>query len=421
MSEPIVRDAEFQPREDLDALQRKALIAGAVGLAATAAGFFLGESVYFYRAYLVAWLWTLGIALGLFAISMLAHISGGDWGVVMRRLLQAGGRTLPFFVVAGIPLVFGLEELYAWAKYESIKEAAYLAGDSYKHDHLLDHKAPYLNVTGFLGRALIYFIGWTILAYVISAWSDRYDATGDPALKEKMKKLSCFGLIFYVVSATLAVVDWVMSLDPHWFSSLFGFSYVAGHALSAFAFVVPLMLFLSRRKPMSEIVGPKLFHDYGKFMLAAVMVWGYFMISQYLIIWSGNLPEGVGWYIVRSSHGWQALSILLIVGHFVLPFSLLLSADLKKQAPKLMIVACWLLGMRWLDFYWQAAPSLDHYWHSALGSTLGLTHTAGFHWLNLAAPIGIGGVWLALLLGQLKGRAIVPVRDPALEEVMAHG
>ena len=392
--------AEFEPREDLDRLQKNALTAGAIGIAVTAAGYFMSAPVDFWRAYLVGWLWAVGIALGLFAISMLAHVSGGDWGVVMRRLLEAGGRTLPFFVIAGLPLIFGLEHLYPWVAPE-------VGPDGHYVDHLLEHKRPYLNVGGFLLRAAIYFAVWTALAYGISAWSHRYDASGDPALKEKMKKLSAFGLVFYVASATLAVVDWVMSLDPHWFSSLFGFAFVAGHALSAFSFVVPMMLFLSRRKPMSELVHKKLFHDYGKFMLAAVMVWAYFMISQYLIIWSGNLPEEIGWYIVRSSNGWQVVSLFLILGHFVLPFALLLSADLKKQAPKLMIVACWLLAMRWLDFYWQAAPSL--------------TDAAAFHWLNLAVPLGLGGVWLALVVGQLKGRAVVPLRDPALKEVLAHG
>ncbi len=399
MSEPIIGEAEIRPREDLDRLQRRAWIVGAAGVLATVAGFFLSAPVDFYRAYLVGWLWVAGIAIGLFALSMLAHVSGGDWGVVMRRLLEAGGRTLPFFVLAGVPLVFGLEVLYPWAEY--------LAGDRQPVDHLIEHKSVYLNVPGFISRALIYFAAWSILAWVISAWSHHYDATGDPAYREKMKKLSAFGLVVYVASATLAVVDWVMSLDPHWFSSLFGFAFVAGHALSAFSFVVPMMLFLSRRQPLSGVVRAKHFHDYGKFMLASVMVWGYFMISQYLIIWSGNLPEEVGWYIVRSSNGWQTLSLLLVAGHFVLPFALLLSADLKKQAPKLMIVAVWLLAMRWLDFYWQAAPSM--------------TDAAAFHWLNLAAPVGIGGVWLALLLGQLKNRPLVPVRDPRLAEVMAHG
>ena len=400
VEEPIIRDAGFEPRADLDQAQRRALVVGLAALAATAAGYFLSAPVDFWRAYLVGWLWASGIAVGLFALSMLAHVSGGDWGVVMRRVLEAGGRTLPFFLLAGLPLVFGLEVLYPWVAPE-------VGADGHYVDHLLEHKRIYLNDQAFLGRALIYFAVWTALAYAISARSHRYDATGDAAERERMKKLSAFGLVLYVMTATLASVDWVMSLDPHWFSSLFGFAFVAGHALSAFAFVVPIMLFLSRRKPMSGIVGTKLFHDYGKFMLAAVMVWAYFMISQYLIIWSGNLPEEIGWYIDRSSNGWQVLSLVLIFGHFVLPFSLLLSADLKKQAPKLMIVAIWLLAMRWLDFYWQAAPSL--------------TEAAAFHWLNLTVPLGLGGVWLALLFSQLKNRALVPVRDPALKEAMAHG
>ncbi len=183
MHEPISQNAEFEPREDLDRLQFRAGVAGAAGVVATAVGgFFASTPVELYRAYLVGWLWVAGIALGLFAISMLAHVSGGDWGVVMRRVLEAGGRTLPFFVLAGIPLVFGLEHLYPWVAPE-------VGADGHYVDHLLEHKRVYLNVNAFLGRALIYFAGWSALAYIISSWSHRYDATGDPAYKEKMKKL----------------------------------------------------------------------------------------------------------------------------------------------------------------------------------------------------------------------------------------
>ena len=342
------------------------------------------------------------VAMGLAAVNMLNHQSGGDWGVTLRRVLEASGRTLPWFLLFGLPLAFGIEDLYHWAE-PGVTDPA-----SEHYDALIAHKAEYLlRKDLFLIYSVAILLVWSALAYLISSFSKRYEASGDERHRVNMQRLSAAGLVIYVLTGTLASVLWIMSLDPHWFSSLFGFAFVAGHLLSAFSFVVPMMLFLSKRKPMSEVVRTKLFHDYGKFMLATVMVWAYFMISQYLIIWSGNLPEEIGWYIDRSSNGWLAVTLLLIFGHFVLPFSLLLSADLKKQAPKLMIVAVWLLAMRWLDYYWQSAPSL--------------TDAAAFHWLNLAAPLGLGGVWLALLLGQLKGRAMVPVRDPALKEVMAHG
>lgn len=395
MSEPFIGDATFEPREDLERLQRQALIAGAAGILLTAAGFYMNDGgVEFYRAYLVGWLWTVGIGVGLFVLNMVHHVSGGDWGIAMRRVFEASGRILPYFLLTGLPLIGGLKTLYPWVAPEH-------------PDALLQHKAAYLNVPDFLTRSLIYFVAWTVLAYLLSSWSHRYDETGDPAWREKMKRLSCVGLIFYVLAATLASVDWIMSLDPKWFSSLFGFAMVAGHLLAAFAFVVPMMLFLSRRKPMSEVIRTKLFHDYGKFMLAGTMVWAYFMISQYLIIWSGNLPEEVTWYLVRRSDGWQALSLALILGHFAVPFVLLLSADLKKRPRMLMSVAIWVLTMRWLDLYWLCAPSL--------------TDAAAFHWLNLTVPIGLGGLWLFLLIGQFKNRALVPVRDPGLGEILAHG
>ncbi len=401
MSQPFIQDAVFAPREDLDRLQRRALMVGALGVGATAIGFFAGGGgVAFYRAYLVGWLWTVAIALGLFALNMIQHISGGDWGVVMRRVMEASGRTLPFFIVAGLPLAFGLEHLYSWVSPEVGPDGAYV-------DALLEHKRAYLNTSAFLTRALIYFAGWTLIAYTLSYWSNRHDETGNESYKVNMQRLSAGGMVFYVLSTTLAAVDWIMSLDPHWFSSLFGFAFVAGQALSACAFIVPMMLFLSTRQPMDKVVTSKHFHDYGKLTLAGIMVWAYFMISQYLIIWSGNLPEEITWYIDRSSNGWQTLSVMLIVCHFALPFLILLSADLKKRGKMLVLVSVWILVMRWLDFYWQAAPSL--------------TEEAAFHWLNLTVPVGLGGFWLALLISQFKTRNLVPVRDSDLEEVLAHG
>jgi len=398
----LVAEAEFEPMADLDALQSRAWIVGALASALIAVGYFTSgdDPKSFYSAYLVGWLTCLSIALGLQAIGMLGHISGGDWGVILRRVSEAAGRTLPFFALAAIPIALGLDELY-----ETWMSPA--AGD-----HLLEHKQAYLNPTGFLIRGAVYFAVWSTLAFVLSGWSRRYDETGDPALRDKMKRLSALGLILHVLTCTLASVDWIMSLDPYWFSSLFGLAFVAGQALAAFAFAVIAVLFLSRGKPLSALLrgrfALKIFHDYGKLMLAGVMFWAYLMISQYLIIWSGNLPEEITWYIDRNSSGWQAITLLLSLAHFALPFLLLLSADLKKNARLLALVALWVLAMRWLDFYWQVAPSVHH-------------QGVAFGWLDAVVPIGLGGLWLGLLVSTLKSRAIVPRRDPALEEILAHG
>jgi hypothetical protein len=397
----VIPDGNFEPRSDLDAVEKRAWLVGGVGAVLIAAGYFTSAPATFFRAYLVGWLFCLSVGLGLFAVLMLNHVSRGDWGVMLRRVSEASGRTLPFFLLAAVPLAFGLEHLYPWVAPER---------DASGHivDHLLAHKHAYLNTGFFLARTAIYFVIWTALAFLISSWSRRHDETGDERYREKMKRLSALGLVLYVVTGTLASVDWIMSVDPHWFSSLFGFIFVSGQALSAFAFAVPAMVFLSRRKPFAELVRKKLFHDYGKLLLAMVMFWGYMMISQYLIIWSGDLPEEVTWYLDRSGQGWQVVSLVLVLGHFGLPFLLLLSADLKKKPQLLAWVAYWVLAMRWLDYYWLISPSVSH-------------QAIAFHWLDPVVPVGLGGLWIALLVGQLKNRAVLPVREPGLKEILAHG
>ena len=397
--------AMFEPREDLSRLRGKAQLTAIVGAVLLLVGFFVSEAESFFRAYLAGWLWILGIALGLFVVSMLNHLSGGRWGILLRRVSEASGRTLPFVALLGLPLVFGLEHLYSWVHPE-VDASGHLV------DHLLAHKQPYLNLPAFLIRAVVYFVIWSTLAYTLSAWSRRQDESGDPALRKKMQRLSAAGLILYILTATLASVDWIMSLDPHWFSSLFGVAFAAGHGLSAFASAVPIMLFLSLRKPLAGLADRRLFHDYGKLMLAFTMLWAYFMISQYLIIWSGNLPEEVTWYIARTAHGWQLLSMLLILGHFALPFIVLLSAEIKKRPRQLVWVAMWVLVMRWLDLYWQTAPSIGHHGEAS-----------GFHphWLDPVAPVALGAIWLVLLIGQLAKRPLLPVRDPGLKEALPHG
>ncbi|HEX9735850.1 MAG TPA: hypothetical protein VGG06_28140 [Thermoanaerobaculia bacterium] len=394
-----IEEARLEPQEDLGRLQRKAWLVGGAAAVALAVGYLTAEPADFFRAYLIGWLFCLGVAMGLSGINMLNHMSGGDWGVSLRRVLEASGRTLPYFLVTGVPLAFGLADVYHWAMPGGLDPAS--------------SKARYLlNPAAFLIWSAVILIVWTILAYALSAFSHRYEATGEERHRVRMKRLSGAGLVIYVLTGTIASVLWIMSLDPHWFSSLFGFIFVAGQGLSAFAFAVPALLFLAARQPFRDRVAPKtivkLFHDYGKLMLAFVALWAYFMMSQFLIIWSGNLPEEVTWYLDRAGAGWLWISVLLVLGHFVLPFIVLLSQDLKKHGRRLLWVALWLLAMRWFDLYWQVAPSASH------------EHVV-FTWMEPVAPIALGGLWLGLLAGQLKNRALLPVREPELAEVLVHG
>ncbi len=395
---------EFEPRGDLDRLMVKALGVGALGAVAIGLGFVSVGEAEFYRAYLVGWVFCVGIAGGLLAIGMLNHVSGGQWGVVLRRVFEAAGRTIPFLFLMGLPLLMGLEKLYPWAK----EGAA-------DHDPLIAHKVAYLNVEGFSLRAVIYFAVWSLLAFALSSLSRKHDESGSDRYREKMKHLSALGMVLYVLLGTFAAVDWLMSLDPHWFSSLYGVAFVQGQVLSAFCFAVIAMVFLKDREPFRNLIKTKLFHDYGKLMLAFIAVWGYFAVSQFLIIWSANLPEEITWYLARTEHGWEAVSRLLVLGHFVLPFVLLLSADLKKKPKLLMMVAIWILAMRWFDLYWQVAPSMEHY-AIKYGDGIG-----NLGWLDLAAPFGFLGLWIALLIWQFKSRPPVPFRDPTLQEILNHG
>ncbi len=400
-------DARLEPQADLGRLQRWGLIVGVVGAVASAIGFATNPAV-FYRAYWTGWLLWVSVAVGLLALGMLNHLSGGRWGVIMRRVFEASGRTILFFALAAVPVALRLPMLFPWADPERVA-----------HDALVQKKVAYLNPEFFLARGVGFLVIWWLLGMALSRLSHRQDATGDPRLRTAMQRLSAIGLIFFALSATFASVDWIMSLEPHWFSSLFGFAFAAGAALAGFSFSVPMLLFLGGRKPVKGVVAPVRFHDYGKLMLAFTMFWGYMTVSQYLIIWSGNLPEEITWYLARNTQGWHIVTIFLVVGHFFFPFLLLLSAEIKRKPKRLGMIALWLLIMRWLDLHWQVAPSVLHWQHEK--GLLGEQAHLAFHWLDLAAVAAIGGLWFALLIGQLKNRAVLPVQDPILQEVMAHG
>ncbi len=383
-------------RPQLDAIQHRALIVGLGGLALCLAGALL-NSEQFFRSYLLAYLFWIGIALGSLAIVMLHHLVGGGWGSVIRRLLESGTRTLPLMALLFIPLLFGLHDLYIWARPEAVAA-----------DALLQHKGLYLNVPFFVVRSVLYFVAWIGAAIFLNRWSLEQDRTGEPALTRRLRLLSGPGLALYGLTVTFASIDWAMSLEPLWFSTIYGMLFIVGQGLTTLAFVIAATVLLADREPLSKVISPTHLHDLGNLLLSFIILWAYIAFSQYLIIWSGNLPEEIPWILRRTTGGWEWIGLFLVPLHFVLPFLLLLSRGTKRSARMLLRVALVVFLMRIVDLFWIVAPAF---------------HPTGLavHWMDLAALIGVGGIWIAVFVRQLKGRSLLPLHDPRLREAVHHG
>lgn len=379
----------------LETAGRAGLVAFVLGAAVCAWGV-ATDPAQFYRSYLTGYVWMLGFALGPLGILMLHHLSRGVWGVMIRRPLEAAARTLPLAAVLFLPIVPGMHDLYEWTHAEVVAK-----------DPLLLHKAPWLNVPGFLLRAALYFAVWIGFTFVLSGLSQRQDRTGDPSLWVRMRSLSAAGVILYVVTMSFASMDWMMSLTPHWYSTIYGLYAVIGQSVTAMAFVALVVLALGSGGSPAVPFQKRHLHDYGKLLFAFVLVWTYFGVSQFLIIWSGNLPEETSWYVPRMHGAWKATSVVLVLLHYVLPFFLLLSRDRKRSARRLAPVAALLLVTRWLDVHWLVAPAFS-------GERFSL------HVLDVAAPVALGGAFLWAFVRQLKGRALLPAHDPFLKEALAH-
>jgi hypothetical protein len=380
----------------IDTLQRRSMMVGLILLGISLIGIIFSPA-QFFRSYLFAYVFWAGIALGCLAITLLHHLSGGRWGAVVRRFLESSTRTFPLLALLFLPVLAGMHSLYEWADQQHVAA-----------DQILQHKSIYLNIPFFIVRTVIYFLVWIGLSRVLNQWSRKEDQTDDPALPGKFQWLGGIGLLLYGLTMTFAAVDWMMSLEPHWFSTIYGLLIITGQVLSAFAFVIAVASLMSNYKPLSDIIQPLQFHDLGNLLLAFVMIWAYLAFSQFLIIWSGNLPEEIPWYLHRIHHGWQIVAIALVLFHFALPFLVLLSRKTKKNPRNLVIVAAGVLVMRCVDLYWMIGPEF---------------HQKGFSitWLDFVLPFAIGGIWLAFYLRQLKQMPLIPFNDPNLKEMLEHG
>jgi hypothetical protein len=378
--------ASYIAPDSLDRLRQRALVVGAIGLLATGAEAFLNPAQFFH-SYLLAFMFVLAAALGSLALLMLQHMSGGAWGVVTRRIFEAGAGTMPWMALFFLPLLFGIRTLYPWA------DPAVVSGD-----RLLQEKAAFLNVPFWAVRAILYFVIWTALARLLIRWSAEHDVSGAPALVDRMHRLSAAGLVLYAVTMTLASVDWVMSLEPHWFSTMFGFLFMSGQGLVGLSLAIIVAHRLSTEAPMDAVYNAGHFHDLGKLLFAFTMLWAYLSFSQFLIIWSANLPEEIPWYMHRLNRGWEWVGLALVVLHFAVPFLVLLSRKTKRSGLLLSYVAAWMIGMRLVDLFNIMGPEF---------------YQDGFKvgWTDITATIGLACVWVSIFLSNLKARSLLPLND----------
>ena len=385
---------DYKAPESVGHLQQRALIAGVIGVVLCVIGYVKSPESLLH-SYLLAFMFILGLSLGSLGLLMLQHLTGGMWGIVIRRPLESATRALPLVFILFAPIFFGSRYLYG----------AWLNAPTTGEGRLSDFQQHYLTASWFHIRALIYFAVWLLLMWIFNSWSRKQDIDReDRALRRRLKMLAGPGIILYVFAMSFAAIDWVMSLSPHWASTIYGFLYVAGQLISSMSLMICIVVLLSRAPVFAGVLKPRYLHDLGKLLLAFVMLWAYFSFSQLLIIWSGNAPEEISFYRSRLYGEWGYVSVIILIFHFFVPFFLLLSRDLKRNPSLLPKVALWLIFMRFVDIYWLTRPEFTS---SAIPSL----------W-DLAAALGLIGLWLFVFAWQLQKMPLLPLGEPKLEEVL---
>ncbi|MBA3833835.1 MAG: hypothetical protein H0X34_18460 [Chthoniobacterales bacterium] len=376
---------------ELEALVgRRSRIALGVGVACLLLcllGWFVNPRQFFI-SYLVAEVVWLGVGLGCMAFLMIHYLTGGKWGWAVRRFFEAAAKTLPLVGLLFIPICFGIHYLYPWAMPDRVAV-----------DPVLRHKQPYLSVPFFVIRAVIVFGIWSWMAWLMNKWSREQDETLDLAPLKRLRKLSGPGLVIYPLTITVVFVDWVMSLEADWYSTMFPVLVCMGQMLSGLAFVILLLAWIGPRTSLSEIIGKENFHHLGSLLLAFTMLWAYLAFSQLLVIWSGDLPHEISWYLHRIAGGWRWVLVFLVLFHFFGPFFLLLSRQVKRTERALAAIAGVMFIAHIVDVWWMITPTF-------------YPHGLHVSWLDFAAFFGVGGVWLFFFARNLETRPLVPMNDP---------
>jgi hypothetical protein len=375
--------------------QMPSLVIGVIGLAASGAGAFMAQE-QFFRSWLVAFVFWTALTVGSLGILMLQYMTGGWWGYMIRRPLLAATTNFPLVILAAIPVYLGAEHLYKWMDH-----------DLMEHDHILHQKIAYLNWEAFAIRGVVFFGLWALWAFMVRKRDREFEESGTPQAALSLRRWSAPGILMIALTGTFASVDWMMSLDPYWFSTMFGISFMVGAGLSAFSFSILVLTGMADHSPIKEVAQPIYFRDLGNLTFAFVMLWAYTAFSQFLLIWYGNIKEEIPWYLVRSHGGWGVVSVMMIVLHFFLPFLLLLQRGIKDKPKFLSKVVLFILVMRAVDYFWIIAPT----W-----TTEG--HHAAFklHWLDFTTILGLGGIWVFLFFRALGKRDVLASRAQFQEE-----
>ncbi|MBK7142327.1 MAG: hypothetical protein IPH75_09630 [bacterium] len=371
------------------------LIAGGAGLILSILGWVL-DADRFFHAYLTAFVFWTSIGLGALFFTMLHHLVGARWSVVIRRISESIMMVLPYMAALFIPALIGMHSLYHWSH-----------ADAVAHDALLQAKSGYLNQTFFIIRTVFFFAIWSLLAIKLHKLSLKQDKGDTQAIGDAMRKTSAWGMLLFAVTVTYAGYDWLMSLNPHWFSTIFGVYFFAGGLLSVIAFMTLIALALRRKGILADTITVEHYHDLGKLMFAFTVFWTYIGFSQYFLIWYGNVPEETVWYLARWEGSWQFVSMVILFGHFVLPFVALLFRATKRTPIALTLIGCWILLMHWVDMYWLVYPTL-------------LKEGASINWIEPATMLFIGGVFLWGFWGRFSRHPLIPVQDPKLAGSINH-
>lgn len=383
-------------RARISRVQSLALIIGVVFTALT-----LIEAVInptqFFRSWMIGFLFPFALGIGSLACLMLQYMSGGAWGMVIRRQLEAGSRTIPFVTLVFIPIFFGLHGLYEWADAAKVQA-----------DPVIREKSAYLNIPWWAIRTIIVFAIWNVYAFVLNRLSRREEETGSMIASRNLMGWSSIGLVIYVFSLTSAGVDWIMSMNVHWFSTIYGLILLGGQGLTVISLAIITTTLLMRDQPLAGVITKKHLHDLGKLLFMFTLFWTYVSFSQLVIIWSGNLPEEITWYVDRMNGGWGYIGAILLFLQWMLPFLILLSQQIKRNPRTIRIMAIWVLLVRLADTIWLVEPNF-HSQHLYI------------NWSDITAPIGLVGLWTAIYLWQLKQRALIPVNAPDLGKALVHG
>jgi hypothetical protein len=381
---------EFRLGPRAASIERISGIVGIVGAILCALGFFTNRAVFF-QSYLFAFIYWGGFAIGGLGVLLMGHTVGGRWCATSRRFLEAQMRTLWVVVIFTAILLLGLNYLYPWMHPATLPDIA--------DQNVLKHKQGYLNWPFFLVRVVIYFVIWWFWGMRVRSMADRQDETGDPTLRERMRRFSAPGVLVFTMTATFAYIDWILSADAQFFSTVYGAMILIGDVLQCFALTILAMILASRGDRFGGRVNAIILHDLGNLMFAFTIFWTYLTASQLIIVWPGNLPQELVWYLNRVHGFWKYFALVIALSMFAIPFLALLSQARKRNPRRLMKVCIWLLIARIIDIYWIVEPTYRR-------------HGFWMSWTDFAAFFGVGGIWLYVFLGELRRRPLLPLRDP---------